>query len=429
MSRLEVTLPFRPRPWQVPLIADAAPRICAVVHRRAGKTTGLMWRGIKRGLTVQRTRPRVLHLLPLMVQWDRTGLWDQLKEAARGIPGSEVRVQEKRVILPNGGSYQAGGFDNPDAWRGGYGDEIIADEYDDMPGGMIATVIEPMLADRDGTLILAGTPKGLGKLKDAYDRAGHASGWSRYLLRWQDTGVLGDEAIARLRGEMSPEEFAQEMECSFDAPNSGSIYGRELQKAEAEGRLTSVPYEPRLPVFTGWDLGMRDAMVVWFFQISRAGEWRFLDCEVGFGAGLDHYAAAIKARGWPIEAHYLPHDVEVRELGSGKSRRAMLESLGIKPVRVVPAANPADRIAAARMVLPKAWFDAGRCAVGLKALWAYRRQWDDRLGVFSAQPVHDWASHAADAFGTAVQGAREPASETRRPSRPIIWNPYEEHAA
>lgn len=430
MSRLEVTLPFAPRAWQVPLINDAAPRIVAVVHRRAGKSTGLMWRGIKRGLTIRRLRPRVLHLLPFAVQWDRTGLWDQLAAAAQAIPGAEVRKAERRVVLPNGGSFQAGGFDNPDAWRGGYADEVIADEYDDMPASLIPTVIEPMLADRDGTLVRSGTPKGIGMLKDAYDRAAHAPGYSRYLLRWQDTGVLSVQAIERLRAEMSEEEFAQEMECSFDAPNSGAIYGRLLQAAERDGRITAVPYEPALAVYTAWDLGMRDTTPIWFFQISRGGQWRWIDYEHGAGEGLDHYAAAVRRRGWPIEAHYLPHDVEVRELGTGKSRRAMLESLGIRPVRVVPAANPADRIAAVRRVLPMAWFDAERCAAGLKALWAYRRQWDERLGVFSAQPVHDWASHAADALGTGVQGATPPRDERTQPRRVARhWDPYREDAA
>lgn len=424
MSRLEVTLPFKPRPWQLPLINDQAKRIVAVVHRRAGKSTGLMWRGLKRALVCPLPRPRVLHLLPYAVQWERTGLWDQLEQAAKAIPGAEIRKGERRVILPNGGSFQAGGFDNPDSWRGGYADEVIVDEYDDMPAALIPLVIEPMLADRDGTLVRSGTPKGLGQLRDAYERAGHAEGHSRYRLTYRDTGALTEAAIARLRTEMSEEEFAQELEVSFDAPNSGSIYGKQLQQAERDGRLGEVPYDPRLPLFTSWDLGMRDATSIWWFQISRSGQWRWIDFEQGFGAGLDHYAAAIRSRGWPVTAHYLPHDIEVREMGSGKSRRSVLEGLGVRPVRVVAAANPLDRISAARLVLPKSWIDAKRCALGLKQLWAYRRAWDERLGVFSAQPVHDAASHAADAFGTGVQGAREPRDDVARPGR-ADWNPYE----
>ena len=88
MTTRHVTLPFAPRPWQVPLINDPAKRIVAVVHRRAGKSTGLMWRGIKRALSIQRTHPppRIIHTLPVQVQWARTGMWDVLARAGSLIP-------------------------------------------------------------------------------------------------------------------------------------------------------------------------------------------------------------------------------------------------------------------------------------------------------------------------------------------------------
>jgi len=116
-QRLEV--PFAPRPWQIPLIDDPAQRIVAVVHRRAGKSTALLWRGLKRAVTTRRPQPRVVHILPYGVMWTRTGLWDQAVKAAEAIPGSQVRRSEMAIRLPNGGTWQAGGADNPVGWRGG----------------------------------------------------------------------------------------------------------------------------------------------------------------------------------------------------------------------------------------------------------------------------------------------------------------------
>src|SRR4249919_1232573 len=96
-TRQTVTLPFAPRPWQAKLIDDRAPRIVAVVHRRAGKSTALMWRGLKRALTEKKSLPRVVHILPYGVMWQRTGLWDQLVRAAEAIPGAVARRHDLAI--------------------------------------------------------------------------------------------------------------------------------------------------------------------------------------------------------------------------------------------------------------------------------------------------------------------------------------------
>ena len=116
MTTKRVELPFRPRAWQVPLIEDESKRIVAVVHRRAGKSTGLMWRGIVRALRNPRREPppRVIHTLPTQVQWSKTGMWDALARAAGGIPGATAYKSDGRIILPSGAVYQTGGMDKPE---------------------------------------------------------------------------------------------------------------------------------------------------------------------------------------------------------------------------------------------------------------------------------------------------------------------------
>lgn len=425
-ERRTVTVPFAPREWQRPLMHDPAKRIVAVVHRRAGKSTGLMWRGIRRALTEPKPQPRVVHLLPYNVMWKRTGLWDQVARAADAIPGAVVMRSELVVKFANGGVYQCGGADNPDAWRGGYADELIADEFDDMPPGIVPLVIEPMLADRVGSLVRSGTPKGNGLLQEAYIRAKTTPGYSSYLLDYTKTRALPNEAIATLRREMSPEEFAQELECSFEAPNSGSYYGALMNDAEHAGRITEVFYDPSLPVWTSWDLGIDDATSIWFCQITVGGEFRFIDYIEDSGAALDHYVGLLQERPYKYEMHLLPHDAAVKELGSGRSRTETLASMGLFPYRVLRAHSVADGINAVRMVLPRAWFDAEKCAQGIKALRNYRREWNAAGETWRVNPRHDWSSHCADSMRYMCIATREtlapPASERAKDSWERAWS-------
>ncbi len=427
MIQTTVTLPFTPRPWQVPLIENAFPRMVGVVHRQAGKTTALAWRGLRKALLHDRRHlpparrnlhaapPRVVHVLPLQVTWKKTGLWDAIEAAARAFPGAKVMKSEFRVIMPNRGVYQVGGMDNPDNWRGGYADEIIEDEADDALASGIDMVIEPMLLTYDGARCKIGTPKGNGRLATAYNESPPEQ---RFLLPWQATGVFTAEEVARRRESPSnpdgldEEEFAQEMECSFTSPNSGSYYGKWLDAAVREDRIRKIAYDPRLPVFTGWDLGLDDSTAIWWFQRSPGGEWRWLKYHEDAGPGLDTYAKLLHEQPYVYGRHFLPHDIEVREQTyQGRSRRHYLDSLNVRPIKVVPAANPSDRISAVRQILPRSFFDADGCAVGLKALRGYRRQWNEMMGVWRSEPVHDWASHGADGLGTGVQGSQDPDNE------------------
>ncbi len=438
MTTETVTLPFTPRKWQVPVLDCEARHIVAVVHRRAGKTTLFQWRGLKKALTEDRRHlppakrhlrtnpPRVIHVLPSAIMWKRTGMWDSLVRAATSIPGAQVAIGDKRVLLPNGGVYQTGGMDEPDRWRGGYADLVIEDEADDVSAGGLDMVVVPMLADFSGQRAKIGTPKGNGRLAAAYDAAGEDPDNSRrFLLGWQATGIFTPEQIAEIRRDLDPDEFEQEFNCSFTAPNSGSYYGKWLDLARAEERITRVLYDPTLPVHTCWDLGMDDSTAIWWFQRSPGGEWRWLEYHEDTGQGFDAYARLILNKPYTYGKHYLPHDIEVRELGSGKSRRQTLQNLGVRPISVVPAANPAERVAASRMIMPRSWFDAKGCEMGLKRLRGYRRSWNEHMGVWRAEPVHDESSHGADAFGTGVQGSRSPENETRRMPSPMPMAPRE----
>jgi hypothetical protein len=223
---------------------------------------------------------------------------------------------------------------------------------------------------------------------------------------------------------LDDEEFAQEMECSFTSPNAGSYYGKWLDQAIRDERICRVTYDPRLPVHTCWDLGMDDSTAIWWFQRSPGGEWRWLEYHEDNGVGLDQHARLVLSKPYVYGKHFLPHDIEVRELTyQGKSRRHYLDNLGVRPIKVVPAANPADRVSAVRQILPRSFFDSVGCEVGLKKLRAYKRQWNELMSIWRSEPAHDGASHAADALGTGVQGSQDPENERKPKIAPYVPRP------
>jgi len=213
---------------------------------------------------------------------------------------------------------------------------------------------------------------------------------------------------AMQQGDAMRREFPSTPDEAFAGSVSGAYYAREMARVRAEGRILGLPHDPALPVNTFWDLGINDTNAIWFHQ--RAGrEDRFIDYYENEGEGLAHYVQALRDRPYLYGQHYLPHDVEVRELGSGLSRRRMLEDLGLRPIVTVPRTTEMGTdIQAVRNALARCWFDAGRCDTGLRHLDGYRRAWDDKRGVWRDRPHHDGASHGADAFRMFAVGYAPP---------------------
>ena len=159
------------------------------------------------------------------------------------------------------------------------------------------------------------------------------------------------------------------MLCSFEAPVENSYYGDLIVEAKTTGRITRVPYDPRAKVITAWDLGMKDLTSIWFAQ-QIGQEIRFIDYEQGSGKGLDHYARLLQEKKYLYGYHLLPHDIRIRELGTGRSRFETLLSLGVEPL-IVPDHSVADGIAGVRSIIPIAWFDEEKCELGIDALRSY----------------------------------------------------------
>jgi hypothetical protein len=217
---------------------------------------------------------------------------------------------------------------------------------------------------------------------------------------------------AEVQREDMKREFPSTPKEAFEASVEGAYYAEQIARAEADGRVCKVPWEPRVDVETWWDLGMDDDMSIWFVQ--RVGkEIRLIDFYANSGEGLAHYAKELRSRPYIYGRHIGPHDIEVRELGTGKSRKETAEEMGLRPFDVAPKLEVQDGIEAVRNMLATCWFDAEKCADGLRSLKNYRKDWDENRGVWLPRPRHDWASHAADAMRTGATAREITKSDVR----------------
>jgi hypothetical protein len=410
-QKVKLRSPYEVREQFKPLHQRKTRWFIGVAHRRAGKTVADINELIIGALKCTKPNPRFAYVAPQLNQ-AKDIAWVYLKEYTAFLK-PKINESELWVELPGGKRIRIYGADNPDRLRGIYLDGVVLDEFGDMDPTIWSQVIRPALSDRKGWACFIGTPKGKNTFHKLWTDAEDDPDWTRLMLKASTTGLLDDKELADARKMMGADEYAQEYECSFEAAVRGAYYGKELN--DAEERITSVPHDPRLPVHTAWDLGVADSTAIWFIQVAGR-ETRLIDVLKGEGVGLDWYAKKLQERDYVWGNHYLPHDVEVRELGTGKSRKEVLEGLGIK-ITVCPNIPVADGIQAVRMLLPTCWFDKDKCKTGIEALRIYRREYDEKRQEFRTHPLHDWTSHYADALRYFAVGHAD-----RSPARPITYN-------
>ena len=415
MSQGPIVIPYTPRDCFKPYHANTKRNSLTVAHRRAGKTVARLNRIIRAAVTGP-SDGRYGYLGPTYVQ-AKDIAWGYLKHYTAPLleHGGTKNEAELSITLPGGQIIRLYGAESYDRMRGLYFNGVALDEAQDIPPVALTQVILPALADRGGWLDAAGTPKGRAGLLYQLRKMAEAdpAGWFYQELKASQTGILPHDELARLKSMMPANEYEQEMECSFDAALTGAYYAKELQAAAAESRITAVPWEPILQVNTAWDLGMADSTSIVFWQQTRGGEIRVIDYYEASGHGLDHYVKALRDKPYTYGKHYAPHDIQVRELGTGKSRLEVAQSLGIR-FDLAPNISIEDGINAVRMMLPKCWFDACKTNALLEALRLYQEKRDAKRNI-SSGPLHDWCSHAADAaryMAVSIKDIRQPTQTT-----------------
>lgn len=369
-----------------------------MAHRRAGKTVACVNDLQDGALRCDNVRPRFAYLSPFLKQ-SKTVAWDYLKAAMEPLRvlGAQINESELRVDYHNGGQVRLYGADNMDALRGIYIDGVVLDEFADMDPRVWSEVIRPALADRKGWAVFIGTPKGRNEFWKIFERSKSENDWFSLMLKASETGLIDQSELDLARRDLTEDQYSQEFECSFEAAIVGAYYGKLMREADTDKRIAGVPYEPTAQVYTAWDLGIRDSTAIWFAQVVGR-EIRLIDYYEASGTDLGHYVRELGQRPYLYAGHIVPHDAQAKELGTGKSRLEVLESLGLKNITIAPMHRVEDGINAVRTIIPRCWFDAKKCSRGIDALKLYRSEFDDKLQALKPRPVHDWTSHAADAF-------------------------------
>jgi len=409
----EVAVPYEPRIQFLPFHQRATRFAVMVAHRRAGKTVACVNDIIARGIYSKKKRPRYAYIAPQRNQAEKIA-WEYLKEYTRGLEAKKPSETDLSVILKhNNAELCIYGADNPDAFRGQYFDGVILDEYGDMPPSIWNVVLLPTLADRKGWAVFIGTPKGKNHFYDVFTEAGQdPDSWFRYLLKASESGILDPEELAIQRKGMTDDQYLQEFECSFEAAVIGTYYSNVLNKHEDQIQAT-VEYDPDFAVDVWCDLGFTDSSAYWFAQ-SKPDGMAIIDYYEAHSEPLEHYFKMLRAKGYKYGTIWLPHDARAKSLQTGRSTVEQFRDAELPRffedqaylIRISPNLSLQAGIDAVRLLIPRMWFNP-RCKQGLLALNAYRRKFDEKTRAFSDMPMHDWSSHAADAFRYLCLTARE----------------------
>lgn len=323
--------------------------------------------------------------------------WLYVRGLTADIPGMQYNETELRADFPNGARIRLYGADNPDRLRGIFLDGVVCDEYADMRPRVWGEIIRPLLADRKGWAVFIGTPKGHNAFYDIWRTAENSDSWFAQSIRASESGLLDAQELEDAARGMTRDQYEQEFECSFEAAILGAYYGAEMRAAEP--RITTVEYDPALPVSTAWDLGYHDDTAIWFYQVTPS-EIHCIDYYSGSGLSVEDYAAVVLGKPYKYARHNLPHDARAKTLASGG--RSIIEQLGahlgLPKLAIVPNLSVQDGIQAARLMFPRVWFDRENCYDAVEMLKLYQREWDEDRKIFRDKPRHDFTSHCADAF-------------------------------
>ena len=413
-------LPFNPRRYQLPFLSamQGGCRLAVCVwHRRAGKDVCAWWWTIVQAMQKTGT---YFYTFPTYAQAKKV-IWDGMISGGRQfrhlIP-EEVRLDKRykenetelQITLPpiaggsNGSIIQLVGLDKIDYVMGTNPEGIVYSEYAiQNPEGR--KFLRPIVIANKGWEVFVFTPRGPNHGEDVWKEAGREPAF-RQMLNIEQTAdndgnpIIAVAEIEKMRADGVDEDFIQqEYYCSFSGSQQGSYYGALIRKAIAAGRIGRVPYDPKLPVHTTWDIGHGDDTVIGFWQ-QFMRDRRLIDCYIAQGEGLEHYAGVLSERarleGYRYNWHVLPHDAEAHSPQTGITYRKYAENLKIRPTLVAPKLSIQEGITAVRGMLPTLWIDEVKCAPIVKALTQYHKEYDEETKQYSEKPVHDQYSHPAD---------------------------------
>lgn len=413
-----VTLDYVPRKAFLPFHQRTKRKTVIVAHRRAGKTFSVIQDLIARALNFQKknpetgklfTRPTFVYLCPYKGQAKQVA-WQYLIDFTKTIPGVKKNETELWVEIPTVTGDRArivlAGADNPDNLRGLYFDGAVLDEYGDMKPEVYIS-IRPAIGDRKGWVVFMGTPKGKNDFYKRWQTAiNNPDKYFTLCLKASESGLLDAAEVEDIKSEMEPEEWQQELECSFDAAFRGSFYGKQIAVADSQYKFRPLDYDPTEKVSIAMDLGRSDAAVIWFWQVID-GEIRFFDYWEQSGFDAEEVCEMLERKPYTYETVWLPHDAMHRTFASKKSVMDTFLEHDL-PARKAPNPDQGNRVMhgidAVRKFL-RLWpfaIDSDRCHRGIEALKNYSRKFNRTANCHTSEAEHNEWSHGADAFRYAV---------------------------
>jgi len=412
-ERIQLPHNWRPRDYQLPLwryLEGGGKRAIAIWHRRAGKDEVCLHHA---AVSAWQRPATYWHMLPEYAQ-GRKAIWTavnphtgrrRIDEAFPIALRANTNEQEMFIRFRNGATWQVVGSDRYDAAVGSPPYGITFSEWA-LSNPSAWAYLAPIVLENDGWALFITTSRGRNHAFHMLEMAQRTEGWFHQTLTIEQTHAISTAAVEHQREEyigIFGEDLAnalieQEYYCSFDAPILGSFWGREMRRAEQEGRINDrVALSPELPIRVAWDIGVDDPMALWVYQVEP-GRINVLAYYESSGFGFPHYADWLRDAGyWPIICD-VPHDAKVMEAGTGKTRVEAMIGLGMKVRDPLPNHPFMDGVNAGRQALPLAHFHAKRCAKGIECLRNYKHEWDEQNLVFRKTEKHDWSSHGGSAW-------------------------------
>ena len=393
---------FVPRPYQLPIL-DAVEnkgyrRLLAILPRRAGKDITAFNLAIRFALKKVCV---IYYIFPTYSQGKKV-IFDSITNDGQRILDyipkeliESINTQEMKIRFKNGSLIQVVGSDNYDSLMGTNPQLCIFSEYA-LQDPMAWNYIRPILAANDGVAIFLSTPRGFNHMFAMYEMAKQNPQWFVLFMTVDDTQHLSEEALEEERKDMPEDLYQQEFYCSFSLGIEGSVYAKTINNLRLKGQIGPVPWESAFKVHTAWDIG-RDATCIIFFQ-SIGQTVRVIDYIEKSNENLEYFVKRLAEKPYIYGKHFFPHDMRVTEWGGLKFTRVeKARQLGIKAT-LVDDVSLEDGIEYVQTSLPKMWIDDKTCALLIKALENYRYEWNDKTRVYKRVPLHNWASHGADAM-------------------------------
>jgi len=380
------------RDWQEEFFKNAKRFNVLVIHRRAGKTVvAILYLLIK----ALESKGFYWYIAPTYKQ-AKAIAWLILKAQWRKIQWSSFNESELIITLFNWSRIRLFGSDTPDSLRWLDLQWVVFDEYSQQPSNIYSEIVFPMINANNGWVLWIWTPKGKNSFYKLYQRALLDEKFYVTLLKVSQTKLLWLEQLEDAKQEMTEEEYNQEYECSWTASIKWAVYWKELALAYQENRVKKGIYDDTLPVTTFWDLGISDAMAIWFIQVVWP-EIRIIDRYANTWYWFEHYADVLIKKSYRYEKHYFPHDIANRELATWTSRMETVKKLLWPECYMVPRNTIESWISAGRLIFKYLYIEEWLNEF-LNNLSLYQYEYDDKKGTYRDKPRHDFTSHDADWF-------------------------------